>query len=91
MVLVLLPPSAESIFSNRNHRKHFLNYSLPNDKNHWLTGGIGSGKSTIASYFKSLGIPVYIADDASRNVTALPKVRKQIKINSGQTFLTVVD
>jgi dephospho-CoA kinase len=48
-----------------------------------LTGGIGSGKSTIASYFKSLGIPVYIADDASRNVTALPKVRKQIKNQFG--------
>jgi dephospho-CoA kinase len=48
-----------------------------------LTGGIGSGKSTIASHFKSLGIPVYIADDASRNVTALPKVRKQIKNQFG--------
>ncbi|RZJ54602.1 MAG: dephospho-CoA kinase [Flavobacterium sp.] len=33
-----------------------------------LTGGIGSGKTTIANYFKELGVPVYIADDGARNV-----------------------
>jgi dephospho-CoA kinase len=27
-----------------------------------LTGGIGSGKTTVAGFFKELGIPVYIAD-----------------------------
>lgn len=27
-----------------------------------LTGGIGSGKTTISKYFESFGIPVYIAD-----------------------------
>ncbi|WP_299111079.1 dephospho-CoA kinase [uncultured Winogradskyella sp.] len=27
-----------------------------------LTGGIGSGKTTILEYFKALGVPVYIAD-----------------------------
>lgn len=27
-----------------------------------LTGGIGSGKSTVASYFEQLGIPVYDSD-----------------------------
>ena len=27
-----------------------------------LTGGIGSGKTTVASFFKELGIPIYIAD-----------------------------
>ncbi|WP_417360378.1 dephospho-CoA kinase [Galbibacter sp.] len=31
-----------------------------------LTGGIGSGKSTIASFFKELGVPVYIADDRAK-------------------------
>jgi len=31
-----------------------------------LTGGIGSGKSTVAKIFESLGIPVYYADDAAR-------------------------
>ncbi len=31
-----------------------------------LTGGIGSGKSTIARVFKSMGIPIYTADDRAK-------------------------
>jgi dephospho-CoA kinase len=33
-----------------------------------LTGGIGSGKSTVAKIFEVLGIPVYYADDAARHI-----------------------
>lgn len=33
-----------------------------------LTGGIGSGKSTVARIFEILGIPVYYADDAARRL-----------------------
>lgn len=33
-----------------------------------LTGGIGSGKSTVAAIFEVLGIPVYRADDASKRL-----------------------
>lgn len=33
-----------------------------------LTGGIGSGKSTVAHIFKVLGIPVYNADNASKRL-----------------------
>lgn len=33
-----------------------------------LTGGIGSGKTTIARVFEVLGIPVYYADDAARRI-----------------------
>jgi dephospho-CoA kinase len=33
-----------------------------------LTGGIGSGKSTVAKIFEVLGIPVYYADDAAKNI-----------------------
>ena len=35
-----------------------------------LTGGIGSGKTTVAGFFKDLGIPVYIADDAGKRLLA---------------------
>ncbi|WP_336069050.1 dephospho-CoA kinase [Mesoflavibacter sp. CH_XMU1404-2] len=31
-----------------------------------LTGGIGSGKTTVANFFKELGIPVYIADTEAK-------------------------
>jgi dephospho-CoA kinase len=35
-----------------------------------LTGGIGSGKSTVARIFEVLGIPVYDADSASKKLMA---------------------
>ena len=31
-----------------------------------ITGGIGSGKSTVASIFETLGIPIYSADDRAK-------------------------
>lgn len=47
-----------------------------------LTGGIGSGKSTVARIFDVLGIPVYSADDASKRLMAEdPELKKSI-INS---------
>jgi len=33
-----------------------------------LTGGIGSGKSTVAQIFEVLGIPVYYADIAAKKL-----------------------
>ena len=33
-----------------------------------VTGGIGSGKSTVARIFAVLGVPVYYADDASKRI-----------------------
>jgi dephospho-CoA kinase len=33
-----------------------------------LTGGIGSGKSTVAKVFETLGIPVYYADAAAKQI-----------------------
>ena len=35
-----------------------------------LTGGIGSGKSTVAKVFKALGVPVFNADKASHKIYA---------------------
>lgn len=42
-----------------------------------LTGGIGSGKSTVARVFAALGIPVYCADSASKQILASAEVRAQ--------------
>ncbi|MBI5371516.1 MAG: dephospho-CoA kinase [Sphingobacteriales bacterium] len=33
-----------------------------------LTGGIGSGKSTVAKVFETLGIPVYYADEVAKQI-----------------------
>ena len=41
-----------------------------------LTGGIGSGKTTVAKVFETLGIPVYYADDATKR---LMNTNKSIK------------
>lgn len=43
-----------------------------------LTGGIGSGKSTIAKLFESKGIPVYIADKEAKKLMNSKAIVKQI-------------
>ena len=42
-----------------------------------LTGGIGSGKTTVAKEFKALGVPVYIADDEAKNLMRKSKIIKR--------------
>ena len=42
-----------------------------------LTGGIGSGKTTVAKQFKKLGVPVYIADDEAKKLMNRSKVIKR--------------
>jgi len=44
-----------------------------------LTGGIGSGKTTIAQFFSDFGIPVYIADEEARKITESPEILAKIK------------
>lgn len=43
-----------------------------------ITGGIGSGKSTVCGVFETLGIPVYHADLESRQLYYLPELKAQI-------------
>ncbi|MFK8283690.1 dephospho-CoA kinase [Capnocytophaga canis] len=44
-----------------------------------LTGGIGSGKTTIARMFQDLGIPVYISDiEAQKVIETDPVVKRRI-------------
>ena len=33
-----------------------------------LTGGIGSGKTTVAKMFEKLGVPVYYADNEAKSL-----------------------
>ncbi|MFV0564522.1 MAG: dephospho-CoA kinase [Flavobacteriaceae bacterium] len=42
-----------------------------------LTGGIGSGKTTVATMFSNLGIPVYIADDEAKKLMVTSKIIKR--------------
>ena len=53
-----------------------------------LTGGIGSGKSTIAAYFKSLGVPVYIADDEAKKILYTPEAVAGVVEAFGSKVLT---
>ncbi len=47
-----------------------------------LTGGIGSGKSTVAKIFEVLGIPVYYADEAARGIMNADKQLKAALIKN---------
>lgn len=55
-----------------------------------LTGGIGSGKSRISSYLKSLKIPVIDADLISREVIdKYSEIKLEIKLEFGSVFFDV--
>ncbi len=42
-----------------------------------LTGGIGSGKTTVAKMFEALGVPIYIADVEAKRLMNSSKVLKK--------------
>ncbi|NRB59220.1 MAG: dephospho-CoA kinase [Winogradskyella sp.] len=54
-----------------------------------LTGGIGSGKTTIGKFFKSMGIPVYIADKEAKDLMKRSKVirRKLVKLFGEKAYV----
>ncbi|GIV26587.1 MAG: dephospho-CoA kinase [Bacteroidia bacterium] len=43
-----------------------------------ITGGIGSGKTTVAKIFETLGYPVYYSDERAKAMYFLPEVKRQI-------------
>lgn len=54
-----------------------------------ITGGIGSGKSVVASLLELLGIPVYIADTESKCLTASsPVIREKLTALFGESIYT---
>lgn len=52
-----------------------------------LTGGIGSGKTTVAKHMESLGIPVYIADDEAKKLMKSDEVIEEIQATFGQDII----
>ena len=49
-----------------------------------LTGGIGSGKSTVSRLLKTMGIPVYTADTESKKlVNTSPQIRERLTATFG--------
>jgi|TARA_R110002096_G_scaffold21809_2_gene70748 dephospho-CoA kinase len=53
-----------------------------------LTGGIGSGKSTVANMFKELGVPVYNSDERAKYLmnTSLDIKRQLIKLLGEEAY-----
>lgn len=50
-----------------------------------LTGGIGSGKTTVAKQFEALGVPVYIADSEAKILMGLPETLALVKNEFGNS------
>lgn len=53
-----------------------------------LTGGIGSGKSTVAKYLISKGISVYIADVEAKKIMDSSEVIDEIKTYFGDAIIS---
>jgi dephospho-CoA kinase len=48
-------------------------------KHYALTGGIGSGKSTVLALFKKLGVPTFSADNSAKHVMEVtPEVKAEV-------------
>lgn len=52
-----------------------------------ITGGIGSGKTTVCSVFEILGVPVYYADDESKKLFQDPVISEMILSKFGKSIL----
>lgn len=52
-----------------------------------LTGGIGSGKTTVAKMFQDLGVPIYIADLEAKEITNQPETLKLIQDQFGVSII----
>lgn len=52
-----------------------------------LTGGIGSGKSTVCKIFEILGTPVFYSDDVSKKILFSDKISKVVVKKFGKEVL----
>lgn len=54
-----------------------------------VTGGIGSGKSTVCRFFETLGIPVFTADDVAKSLyTTDPSLKQAVIQHFGEDTYT---
>lgn len=53
-----------------------------------LTGGIGSGKTTVANYFQKLGVRIFDADVIAHQITKDKIIIDKIVTNFGENILT---
>jgi len=53
-----------------------------------VTGGIGSGKTTVARMFEALGVPVYFADDEAKSILYTPEVTAELQKIFGDAVFT---
>ncbi len=56
------PPKTTTSYNDMDKKKANLPFAVG------ITGGIGAGKTYVAQYFKQLGIAVYSADEAAKNL-----------------------
>ena len=52
-----------------------------------LTGGIGSGKSTVAKVFQELGVAVYYADVEAKKFLAQDEIKKDLQTVFGVSVI----
>jgi dephospho-CoA kinase len=53
-----------------------------------ITGGIGSGKTTVCRIFELLGVPIYYADEASKKLLVTdPEIKREIVAVFGEEVL----
>ncbi len=52
-----------------------------------LTGGIGSGKTTVAKMFEKLGVSIYIADLEAKKITNRPSTLKILEKKFGKEII----
>jgi len=58
-----------------------------NTKFYGLTGGIGSGKSTVATIFADLGVPTLDLDKVGRTLLNQPQIQHQLVAAFGESIL----
>ena len=84
---VLSEPNQKDVVTEITTKTNVISHENKSPKIVGLTGGIGSGKTTVANYLASIGIPVYISDLEARKVMELPEVSSLIAFEFGNDVL----